>query len=168
MGAHLRVNHAGEAGAIQIYRAQRWICRWRAPELLPLLTLFQADEERHLAAFEVHRRRLGEPVCGTLRLCQVGGWALGAFSALWGRQGVAACTEGVEAIVLAHLREQRTLIIEQGDLALLACLESIIEDEQVHHDADVTAGARQESYRWLRQLATQATRGVIALGLRAR
>lgn len=166
LAAHLRVNHAGEAGAVQIYRAQRWVSAWRAPSLLPILEHFQADEERHLFLFDAQRRRLGQSACHTLRACQVGGWALGAFSALWGVAGVAACTEAVEAVVLGHLRLQRVVCIEAGDLEALACLEAVIVDEQSHRDCDLCPDHRAWSYRMIHSLATHATRGVIVLGLR--
>ncbi|WP_369015342.1 demethoxyubiquinone hydroxylase family protein, partial [Escherichia coli] len=34
----LRVNHAGEVGAIRIYRGQLWLARFRAPDLADFLT----------------------------------------------------------------------------------------------------------------------------------
>ncbi len=34
----LKVNHAGEYGAIRIYRAQLWLARRKLPDLVPFLT----------------------------------------------------------------------------------------------------------------------------------
>ena len=39
----LKVNHAGEHGAVNIYRAQRLVCVWRDPELKRQLE----DERSH-------------------------------------------------------------------------------------------------------------------------
>jgi ubiquinone biosynthesis monooxygenase Coq7 len=164
--AYLRVDHAGEAGAIQIYRAQALLARWRAPEVVPLLREFRAHEEGHLARFAQELAQRSLRPCRTLRLCQVGGYALGLFSATLGRAGMAACTEAVETVVLAHLRHQIDRFLAVGDLAALACIEAVIVEEEAHRQADLNGGARPWSYRLVHALATHATRGVIALGLR--
>jgi len=40
----LKVNHAGEHGAIRIYRSQVAIARWRAPDVVPQLEEMLAHE----------------------------------------------------------------------------------------------------------------------------
>jgi hypothetical protein len=55
---------------------------------------------------------------------------------------------------------------EAGDLVALACLEKVIAEEEAHRDSNLNAGARPWPYAWIHGLATHATRGVIALGLR--
>ena len=47
----LKVNHAGEFGAINIYEAQLLICRIAMKRHVPLLQEFLKDETRHLNAF---------------------------------------------------------------------------------------------------------------------
>jgi ubiquinone biosynthesis monooxygenase Coq7 len=47
----MKVNHAGEHGAIAVYSTQRWIARWRAPDMVAELTEFLEHERRHRALF---------------------------------------------------------------------------------------------------------------------
>jgi demethoxyubiquinone hydroxylase (CLK1/Coq7/Cat5 family) len=47
----LKVNHAGEHGAIRIYRSQIAIARWRSPDVVPKLEEMLAHEVSHRARF---------------------------------------------------------------------------------------------------------------------
>jgi ubiquinone biosynthesis monooxygenase Coq7 len=47
----LKVNHAGEFGAINIYRFQIFVSRIFRCSYVPLLEGFMADETRHLSTF---------------------------------------------------------------------------------------------------------------------
>lgn len=43
----IKVDHAGEHGAVSIYRAQRWVARWRAPDMVAEIDDFISHELRH-------------------------------------------------------------------------------------------------------------------------
>jgi 3-demethoxyubiquinol 3-hydroxylase len=45
----LKVNHAGEFGAINIYRAQIWVSGCLGRDYVPVLERFMADEKRHMS-----------------------------------------------------------------------------------------------------------------------
>ena len=47
----VRVNHAGEFGAIRIYSAQILVARWLCPNCLPALTEMLGHEREHCAKF---------------------------------------------------------------------------------------------------------------------
>lgn len=47
----LKVNHAGEFGAIRIYRAQLWYAQKTGTDLVPFLTETLAHEIRHCQTF---------------------------------------------------------------------------------------------------------------------
>ena len=47
----LKVNHAGEFGAINIYRSQIVVSRLLQRSYVPMLESFMADEKRHMASF---------------------------------------------------------------------------------------------------------------------
>ena len=55
----LKVNHAGENGAINIYAGQLFLARFTAPSVVADLVEFKSHEERHRAIFwtELQRRR---------------------------------------------------------------------------------------------------------------
>lgn len=69
----LKVDRAGEHGAVQIYSAQLMVLRWTAPQLLPLLREFRAPEAGHRAHFEAGLLRRGVLRCRSFALCALGG-----------------------------------------------------------------------------------------------
>lgn len=71
----LKVNHAGEHGAVNIYAGQIAMARFTAPALLDELRRFQADELRHRALFGAELERRRRRRCRSYRLCGIGGWA---------------------------------------------------------------------------------------------
>lgn len=129
----LRVNHAGEHGAVQIYTAQLLVARWTAPQLLPLLSSFRLHEAGHRARFEAELRRRGAPRCRSFALCALGGWVLGLLTGLCGRAAIAATTVAVERVVLRHL-EQQMATLHGSDPAAFQAVAAIVAEEQAHHD----------------------------------
>jgi ubiquinone biosynthesis monooxygenase Coq7 len=102
----LRVNHAGEQGAISIYGAQIALAKARYPDLLPWLEETLQHEKRHRGTFlEMMPTRATTP-CPVASVWSVGGAILGLVTALLGRHGVIVCTAAVERTVHKHLVEQ--------------------------------------------------------------
>lgn len=132
-GRIMKVNHAGEHGAVNIYAGQIAVARLRARALVPELAEFKAHEERHRAIFgrEIHRRGLAR--CRSFWLCAVGGYALGVISGLLGIQAIATTTVAVERVVLRHLKQQLT-DLDDKDPDAVAAISAILKDEQQHHD----------------------------------
>jgi ubiquinone biosynthesis monooxygenase Coq7 len=130
----LKVNHAGEHGAVNIYRGQAFICRWRAPELISQLLEFKTHEEGHRAHFAKHLAIRSVRRCRSYHFCGLGGLVLGIITGLFGRSAVAATTVAVEKVVLRHLEHQ---IIQLGPTDPEACevVKKIVEEEKVHHDS---------------------------------
>lgn len=79
-GRILKVDHAGEQGAVNIYRAQILMARWTAPSLVPELREFKSHEERHRALFWAELQRRGVRRCRSYWLCGIGGWMLGLLT----------------------------------------------------------------------------------------
>src|SRR4051812_40572650 len=102
----VRVNHAGEFGAIRIYSAQILVARWLCPDVLSALIEMLGHEREHCAAFYAAMPKLNSRPCRVMKLWSLGGWLLGALTAVLGRQGVWACTAAVEATVHRHLDDQ--------------------------------------------------------------
>jgi ubiquinone biosynthesis monooxygenase Coq7 len=129
----MKVDHAGEHGAICIYRAQRWFARWRAPDMVGELSAFLAHEQRHRALFGAELERRGRRRCRSYHLCGLGGFMLGAITGLCGRRAIAATTVAIERVVLRHMREQ-VAELAAIDLAAADTLRGVIDEEQEHHD----------------------------------
>jgi ubiquinone biosynthesis monooxygenase Coq7 len=150
----LKVNHAGEHGAVNIYRGQVFICRWRAPELISQLLEFKAHEEGHRTHFAKHLAIRNVRRCRSYHFCGLGGLTLGIITGLLGRSAVAATTVAVEKVVLRHLE---------------ACeiVKKIVEEEKAHHDS-AALELQQGSFwpRILMPIVAASTESVIWLGMK--
>jgi len=162
----MKVDHAGEHGAICIYRAQIWFARWRAPEMVGELRHFLTHERRHLALFGAELERRGRRRCRSFHFCGLGGFILGAVTGLIGRRAIAATTVAIETVVLRHMHEQMAELAV-SDPAAAATLRNVIADEQEHHDLSDRRLADPGFWpRVINPIVTVSTEAVIWLGMR--
>lgn len=100
----MRVNHAGEYGAQRIYAGQ--IAVLGDTDVGAELRHMAAQEDVHLSAFE--DMMVAERVRPTALqpLWHVGGYLLGAGTALLGREAAMACTVAVEEVIVEHYEKQ--------------------------------------------------------------
>jgi ubiquinone biosynthesis monooxygenase Coq7 len=162
----MKVDHAGEHGAICIYRAQIWFARWRAPEMVGELEEFLAHERRHRALFGTELARRGRRRCRSFLLCGFGGFVLGGLTGLAGRRAIAATTVAIETVVLRHMHAQVDELA-LGDPPAVETLRAVIADEQSHHDL---SGQRLSSPGYwpklINPIVAASTETVIWLGMR--
>lgn len=162
----LKVDHAGEFGAICIYSGQITMARLFARDLVPELVEFRAHERGHRAIFAAELERRGQPRCKSYWLCGLGGLILGLLTGLMGRKAISATTVAVESVVLRHL-EQQLIELRDVDAPAVAAISAIVTEERLHHDQ--AASHVPETSLWSRLLApavSSATESVIWLGLR--
>jgi ubiquinone biosynthesis monooxygenase Coq7 len=161
----LRVDHAGEHGAVCVYRAQRWLARWTAPDLLDEINDFIAHETRHRALFAAELATRGQPHCLSYPICAALGTVLGFATGLLGRRAIAATTVAIERVVLQHMAEQIDALA-MSDPAAVGILQDIIADEREHHDrsTDRLSGGLLE--RLLVAAVGASTEAVIWIGMR--
>jgi ubiquinone biosynthesis monooxygenase Coq7 len=165
-GRILKVNHAGENGAIHIYAGQVLLAPLTAPTLVVELREFKSHEERHRAIFGAELERRGIRRCRSYWMCAAGGFALGIVTALFGRRAIAATTVAVERVVLGHLKQQLSALAGK-DEAAVAAIAKIVAEEQHHHDqsaSHLSAGAFWP--RLLAPIVAASTESVIWLGMR--
>jgi len=161
----LRVDHAGELGAVHIYRGQRAVLEGAAGRgrIAAQLAEMEAHEARHLARFDTLLTR--DRVRPTLLapLWRAAGFALGAGTALLGEKAAHACTEAVETVIEAHYAGQIDEIGEgQPDLA--AELKQFRAEELAHRDQALAGGARDApGYPILAAVIRAGCRAAIAL-----
>ena len=162
----LKVNHAGENGAVHIYTGQILVARLTARSLVAELREFRAHEERHRALFGAELQRRSQPRCRSYLLCGLGGLVLGLVTALFGRGAIAATTAAVEQVVLSHLAQQRQLLAGQ-DTAAVEAINQIVKEEQQHRDhAAAHMHGRQFWPKLLTPIVAASTESVIWLGMR--
>ncbi len=162
----LKVDHAGEHGAVNIYRAQILVSRWTAPQMTPLLRHFLEHELGHRALFWRHLQARNVRRCHSYVLCGAGGWMLGLLTGLLGPAAIAATTYAVESVVLEHLREQQRQL-RDTDPAAFDAVSRIVAEEQEHHDHGhdaMPAGAFWPPI--LTPIVRISTEAVIWLGMR--
>jgi ubiquinone biosynthesis monooxygenase Coq7 len=164
----LRVDHAGELGAVWIYRGQRAVFE-AAPgrgAVAGLLAGMEAHEAAHLEAFDrllVERRVRPTLLAPIWRLA---GFALGAATALMGEKAAHACTEAVETVIERHYADQIDEL-EDREPALAGALAGFREDELAHRDRAVDEGAREApGYPVLAGLVGAACRAAIRVSER--
>lgn len=163
--ACLRVNHAGEVGATQLHRGQQWLAPWLAPDCQGWLQEHERAEQQRAWLFLTQLRRLGQAPHPWVAWCEAGGWMLGVFSVLGGKPGLVASTQAMEAVWLDHLRAQRAVCLDAGDLAALACLESVIEDVEHQWRQSEPVDRTAWRYQWVHRVVHHAARQALAWGL---
>ena len=140
----LRVDHAGELAAVQIYRGQRAVLGSSAGQsrIAGQLAEMEAHEAVHLARFDSllteHRVR----PTAFAPLWRLAGFALGAGTALLGEKAAHACTEAVETVIEAHYAGQIDELAER-EPALAAELSQFRNEELAHRDQAVNEGAHE-------------------------
>jgi len=164
-GRILKVNHAGENGAVHIYAGQLLLAPLTAPSLVAELREFKSHEEKHRSIFWAELERRNLPRCRSYWLCAAGGFVLGAVTALFGRRAIAATTVAVEHVVLGHLKQQLCALAGKDEAAVEA-ISKIVAEEQHHHDqsaSHLSAGAFWP--RVLSPIVAASTESVIWLGM---
>ena len=156
--AMVRVNHAGESGAVQIYRGQ--IAVLKRSSLQKTLQHMLEQEEQHLKLFNdlmiEHRVRptLFSP------LWQGAAFAMGAVTAMLGQKAALACTVAVEEVIESHYEEQKQNL-ERASTPHLMRLKKAIEtcqaDEIQHRETALHLGAKETPGYPLLHGAIQAT-----------
>jgi ubiquinone biosynthesis monooxygenase Coq7 len=163
----LKVNHAGENGAVNIYAGQIFFARITAPGMVAELAEFKSHEERHRAIFWAELQLRNRARCRSYWLCGLGGLTLGLITGLFGRRAIAATTVAVERVVLRHLEHQLEQL--QGkDEAAVKAITSIAAEERQHHDQSASHIAVGQFWpRVLLPIVSASTEAVIWVGMRA-
>jgi ubiquinone biosynthesis monooxygenase Coq7 len=134
----IRVDHAGEYGAVRIYAGQlAAIRRGRSRDEIRRMA---EQEIRHLRAFEeLARTRQVRPTV-LQPLWHVAGWALGAATALMGERAAMACTVAVEDVIDEHYRAQAEQLGD-SDPSLHETVVAFRADELQHREVALAGGA---------------------------
>jgi ubiquinone biosynthesis monooxygenase Coq7 len=161
----LRVDHAGEFGAVQIYRGQLAVFG-AAPSrrgISETLREMEAGEAAHLEAFDrLLRERSVRPTAFS-PLWRAAGYGLGVATALMGEKAAMAATEAVEDVIERHYAEQ-ALELDATEPKLAEMVREFREDELDHKQTAEAAGAEDApGYRVLKALISAGCRMAIKL-----
>lgn len=140
----LRVDHAGEYGAVAIYKGQKAVfgANPKTKEMADQLQEMQDEEQKHLDAFDkLLVERNVRPTAMT-PIWNVAGYGLGVVTALMGEKAAHACTEAVETVIEQHYGSQSEEIADV-EPELAATFAEFREDELHHRDIAVEGGAKE-------------------------
>jgi ubiquinone biosynthesis monooxygenase Coq7 len=160
----IRVDHAGEVGAVRIYQGQLAVLG--GTKAGAVIQRMAKAEARHLEKFEtlMVERRVRPTLLSPL--WHVAGYALGATTALLGPEAAMACTVAVEEVIDEHYRTQaETLGEDEG--ALRDTIEEFRGEEVEHRDTALANAAREApAYRPLTEAIKAGSRLAIWLSTR--
>ena len=143
----IRVDHAGERGAVKIYEGQLLALNTLVKDegLKKIIEEMKVHEKEHCEFFEKEiRKRKIEPT-KLLPLWDLMGVGLGFGSTLLGKKAAMLCTASVEEVIDKHYQSQ----IDQLDASEKELKKKIIkfrEDELHHKDIAYEKGATKDGF----------------------
>lgn len=158
--AELRSDHAGETGAVAIYRGI--LALTSEDKIRQFAREHLATEESHLAIFN----RLLPPKqrSALLPLWRLAGFITGALPALFGANATYATIEAVETFVDRHYQQQIDRLADDEQLAPVRdLLESCRQDEIIHRDDAASRRSTQQPLLmrcWVRMIGSGSAAAV--------
>ena len=141
----IRVDHAGERGAIKIYEGQLLALNTfiKDDELKKTIEEMKEHEREHANYFEKEIRRRRIKPTKFLPLWDLLGVGLGFGSTLLGKKAAMLCTASVEEVIDEHYQNQIDQI-ESDEKELKEKIIKFREDELHHKDIAYEKGASKE------------------------
>ena len=141
----IRVDQAGEFGAVRIYEGQlaalRLTGRGKGTAARKIAAMAKAEREHNQVFDRLLAERRVRPTALS-PLWSVAGFALGAATALLGEKAAMACTVAVEETIDEHYAAQAA-VLGDDEAELRSTIERFRADEIEHRDTALAAGAEQ-------------------------
>ena len=165
----IRVDQAGEFGAVRIYEGQLAALRWRGKsnsDAARKIAAMARSEREHNKTFDrlAAERRVRPTLLSPV--WSVAGFALGAVTALMGDKAAMACTVAIEETIDEHYAAQAAALGDD-EAELRSTVEKFRADELEHRDEALASGAEQAvAYRPLTAAIKAGSRLAIWLSTR--
>ena len=129
----IRVNHAGERGAIKIYEGQLLALNTfvKDDKLKKMIEQMKIHEKEHLDFFNKEIKKRNIKPTKLLPLWDLLGVGLGFSSAMMGKKATMLCTASVEEIIDEHYQNQLNQI--NSDEKNLKKKIKKFRDDEIHH-----------------------------------
>ena len=141
----IRVDHAGERGAIKIYEGQLLALNTikKDNDLKKQIEEMKINEKEHLDYFEkqLKKRKIKETLF--LPIWDILGVSLGFGSVLLGKKATMLCTASIEEVIDKHYASQIDKI-QNDEKELKEKIKKFRDDELNHKDAAYEGGATKE------------------------
>ncbi|AHX04841.1 demethoxyubiquinone hydroxylase family protein [Ehrlichia japonica] len=155
----IRVNHAGEYGAVCIYSGQELVLRKMS--VGQKIVEMKKQEQKHFGYFDSLMKDKKIRPTGFLPVWHVMGVMLGITTALIGEDAAMACTVAVEDVISDHYRDQIAML-DDGELK-----DKVIQfrnEELEHHDTAMCYNSGNASnYRILSFFIKKACKAAICI-----
>ena len=138
----LRSDHAGETGAVMIYRGILAFCK--DPAIRDFAERHGATEQGHLDLLnallppEQHSR--------LLPIWRIAGWMTGAIPAIFGPRAVYATIDAVESFVDHHYQQQLDRLEAEALFPPLQALLRHCQEEEIHHRDEAREAGEGRAY----------------------
>ena len=141
----IRVDHAGERGAIKIYEGQLLALKTikQDKSLKEKIEKMKEHEKEHLEYFEKEIQKRKIKPTYLLPLWDIMGVSLGFGSALLGKKAAMLCTASVEEVIEDHY-ENQLKNLGNDEMELKAKIEKFKGDEINHKNIAYESGATNE------------------------
>ena len=138
----IRVDHAGERGAIKIYEGQLLALKTikQDEDLKNIVEEMKEHEEEHLKYFEKEIQKRGIKPTQFLPLWDLMGVALGFGTAMLGKKAAMLCTASVEEVIEKHYQSQIEKL-GQDEKDLKNKIKKFKSDEIEHKNIAYESGA---------------------------
>ena len=164
----IRVDHAGEFGALQIYQGQLAVLGRKTgeSESVQAIRRMAEQEQEHFTHFDRMVKERGVRPTALEPVWRVAGFALGAVTALLGEKAAMACTAAVEEVIDGHYCKQIDNMPDK-EPELKQAISEFRGDELEHRDLALAYGATQApGYRLLSSAIRLCCRTAITLSER--
>ena len=161
----IRVDHAGERGAIKIYEGQLLALKTfkQDEELKKKIEEMKEHEKEHFEFFEKEINRRDIKPTKLLPLWDIMGVALGFGTAMLGKKAAMLCTASVEEVIDDHYKSQ-TYKLKEDEKDLKKKIEKFRQDELDHKDIAYEEGATKKGlYKILDNVIKTSSRIAIAI-----
>ena len=138
----IRVDHAGERGAIKIYEGQLLALKTikQDNDLKDKIEEMKEQEKKHLEYFEKEIQKRKIKPTYLLPLWDLMGVSLGFGTALLGKKSALLCTASVEEVIEEHYKDQLKKLGDD-EKALKTKIEQFKKDETHHKNTAYESGA---------------------------
>ena len=141
----LRVDHAGERGAIKIYEGQLLALKTfkQDENLKKQIEEMKEHEKEHYDFFDKEIQKRNIKPTKLLPLWDLLGVGLGFGTAMLGKKAAMLCTASVEEVIDSHYKNQ-TCMLEEDEKELKKKIVKFREDELHHKDIAYQGGATKD------------------------
>ena len=141
----IRVDHAGERGAIKIYEGQLLALNTfkKNEKLKKLIEGMKEHEKEHFEYFDKEIQKRNIKPTKLLPLWDLMGITLGFGTAMLGKKAAMLCTASVEEVIDGHYKDQ-TYKLQEDEKELKEKIKKFREDELHHKDIAYDKGATKK------------------------